>query len=143
MSDRHRQARTAGTSIALVERTQSPAQIANLKPFAVGRSGNPLGRRKGSRNKISQAFVDEMCASFEQHGRDTIERVREQHPVEYLKIAAALIPKSFDPKPVDRLDELTDTQLDLLLMITQAQIEAQERGDKTVTLTLSVSAHGP
>lgn len=138
MSDRHRQARTAGTSVVLVQRTQSPAQIANLKPFAVGRSGNPLGRRKGSRNKISQAFVDEMCASFEAHGRDTIERVRRQHPVEYLKIAAGLIPKSFDPKPTDPLDELTDAQLELLITITRARIEAKERGDATVTLTLPV-----
>lgn len=138
MSDRHRQARSAGTSVVLVQRTQSPAQIANLKPFAVGQSGNPLGRRKGSRNKISQAFVDEMCASFDEHGRDTIERVRRQHPVEYLKIAAGLIPKSFDPKPTDSLEELTDAQLDLLITITQAQIEAKERGDATVTLTLPV-----
>lgn len=126
--------------MALVQRTQSPAQISNLRPFAVGQSGNPLGRRKGSRNKISQAFVDEMCASFEEHGRDTIERVRRQHPVEYLRLAAALIPKSFDPKPVDRLEELTDAQLDLLLTFTQAQIEAQERGDATVTLTLPVTS---
>lgn len=138
MSDRRRQARSAGTSVVLVQRTQSPAQIANLKPFAVGQSGNPLGRRKGSRNKISQAFVDEMCASFEEHGRDTIERVRKQHPVEYLKIAAGLIPKSFDPKPDAPLEELSDPQIEFVGRVLRALVEAEGRGEKTVTLTLPV-----
>lgn len=127
------------TAIALVTREQSPAQLANLRPFPTGRSGNALGRPKGSRNKISQAFVDEMCASFEEHGRDTIERVRLQYPVEYLKIAAALIPRSFESQPSNPLEELSDAQHEFLGAVLSALTQAEQRGEREVTLTLPVA----
>lgn len=136
MSDRRI---VGGTAIAIVQRAQSPAQIANLRPFQPGRSGNPLGRRKGSRNKLSQAFVDEVCASFEQHGREVIDRVRREHPVEFLKIVAALIPKAFGSEATENpIDELSDSQIDFMSRVLQCLAEAEARGDKEVTVTLPV-----
>jgi hypothetical protein len=54
------------------------------------------GRRTGSRNKLSAAFLEAFAADFEQHGAETIKIVRMERPSEYLKVAAYLMPKAFD-----------------------------------------------
>jgi len=53
---------------------------------------NRSGRRLGSRNKFSNAFVDAMLLDFEQHGEDVIAEVRVRDPSTYVRIATALIP---------------------------------------------------
>ena len=58
-----------------------------------GQSGNPKGRPKGSRDKINKAFVDDFTDDWRKHGKEAIERVREERPAEYLRIAASLVPK--------------------------------------------------
>ncbi len=70
--------------------------------------GNP-GRPKGSRNKLSEAFIAALCADFEEHGAETIARVREQDPVAYVRVVASLMPKEVK---VDDARNLTDEQLD-------------------------------
>jgi|TARA_Y100000310_G_scaffold193100_2_gene193069 hypothetical protein len=53
---------------------------------------NRAGRRLGSRNKFSNAFVDAMLMDFELHGEAVIAEVRERDPSTYVRIATALIP---------------------------------------------------
>ena len=53
---------------------------------------NRSGRRLGSRNKFSNAFVDAMLLDFEEHGEAVIAEVRERDPSTYVRIATALIP---------------------------------------------------
>jgi hypothetical protein len=58
--------------------------------------GNPGGGRKpGSRGKLSEAFLDALCADYEAHGKAAIERMRETNPVAYLRMIASLLPKEF------------------------------------------------
>jgi uncharacterized protein DUF5681 len=61
-----------------------------------GQSGNPLGRPKGSRNKLSEDFLNAFAQDFERHGAGIIEKVREERPQDYLKIAASLLPKQME-----------------------------------------------
>ncbi|MCB8878269.1 DUF5681 domain-containing protein [Acidisoma silvae] len=75
----------------LTERKQG-----NLRPFRPGQSGNPRGRPKGSRHKLSEAFVAAVLADFNQHGAAVIEQVRSEDPVAYLRLIASLVPKEFD-----------------------------------------------
>src|SRR5262245_59226905 len=65
-------------------------------PFEKGQSGNPNGRPKGSRNKLSEAFLQALSADFNDHGTAVIEKVRAEKAHEYLKIVALLVPKQVE-----------------------------------------------
>lgn len=73
-----------------------------------GRSGNPAGRPKGSRNKLGEAFVQALFEDFGHHGPDVIRRVREERPADYLKVVAGLLPRELK---VDDARDLDDGEL--------------------------------
>jgi hypothetical protein len=58
-----------------------------------GQSGNPEGRPKGSRHKLTEDFLAAVAEDFEKHGRDALTKVREEDPSTYLRVVAQLIPK--------------------------------------------------
>jgi hypothetical protein len=60
--------------------------------FLPGNSGFG-GRPKGSRNRHSEVFLAAFASDFEQHGAAVIERVRQEQPSVYLRVAADLLPK--------------------------------------------------
>ena len=53
------------------------------------------GRLKGSRNKLSMAFVQAFAKEFDDHGEEAIRIMRVENPTDFLKIIAAVIPKEF------------------------------------------------
>ena len=63
--------------------------------FKKGESGNPHGRGKGSRNKLSEAFITALHDSFEEHGDRVIRAVIDESPAEFLRIIASIVPKQF------------------------------------------------
>lgn len=89
-------------------------QNAHLKPAQPGEIRNPLGRPKGSRNKLSEEFIAAMCADFEAHGTKAIETVRTERPQDYLKVIASIVPKEFHVKDAT-LGDLSDNELIELL----------------------------
>jgi hypothetical protein len=73
-----------------------------------------FGRRKGARNRISTALLTAFAEDFEKHGDETVRICRVEKPIEYLKIAASLLPKEFEISD-SRLAELSDEDLDALI----------------------------
>jgi hypothetical protein len=64
--------------------------------FKPGQSGNPAGRPKGSRNKLSEAFISDFCALWAELGADALRRVATDDPASFVRVAASLLPKQFE-----------------------------------------------
>jgi Family of unknown function (DUF5681) len=78
---------------------QRPAHL-----FKPGQSGNPAGRPRGSRNKLTDAFVQDVAAAWEQFGVEALERVARDEPATLLKVVASLMPKSLDVSVTGTID---------------------------------------
>jgi len=104
------------------------AKTDNLKPFQPGQSGNPAGRKPGSRGKLSEAFLEALCADFVEHGRETIKRVRNEKPEAYLKVIASILPKQIDVT-TDPFDGMSDEDLVTMIRASEAAIREYMPGD--------------
>lgn len=91
----------------VVAASRAVVQPVNGRPFPKGQSGNPNGRAKGSRNKISELFVMMMRDDFALHGAAAIASVRERDPAAYLGMVRGMVPRELllanDAKP-DAID---------------------------------------
>ena len=76
--------------------------------------GNKGGRPKGSRNRLSENFIQSLSDDFEQHGVAVIQEVRLEKPAEYLKIIAAIVPKEFTVNTVTTADMSDDELIERL-----------------------------
>src|SRR5450759_3195305 len=93
-------------------------QLGNLTPFKPGESGNPDGRPKGARSKLSERFLAELLADFEVHGADAIVKTREADPAAYIRVIASLLPREIKAEALaDLTDEQIDARIRLLLQM--------------------------
>ena len=97
-------------------------EIPDGKPFEPGREKTG-GRLKGSRNKLTKKFVEALCDDFEQHGEEAIRITRVEHPEQYLRVIAAILPKELDIND-NRLKEIPDDELDLLIELAKRRVAA-------------------
>ena len=67
----------------------NPSPETRFKP---GGPGGP-GRPKGSRSKLSEAYLKALADDFSEHGVGTIEKLREERPDIYVGAIGKLMPK--------------------------------------------------
>ena len=94
----------------------SPLQVSTRDQqgrFLTGNSGG--GRPKGSRNKLTERFMDTIANDFAEHGAEAIAKVRIDDPATYLKIVGSLVPRELimqrEESPAINSAEITDEEL--------------------------------
>ena len=112
----------------------------NNRRWRPGQSGNPSGRPKGSRNKLSESFLQALADDFEQHGREVVETVRMTRPHEYLKIVAAVLPKQMEIER-DKSDITKWTTEELVAFLNDCKAE-QGDSEKTESMPNNTSDNG-
>jgi hypothetical protein len=90
-----------------------------------GQSGNPVGRVRGSRNKLSEEVICALLRDFREHGQKAIAKVRRTQPAAYLKICALLVPKEMKLEHTNSLSRLSDEQLDQAIEAIEAMLARQ------------------
>src|SRR5262249_11700393 len=77
-----------------------------------GVSGNPAGRLRGSRNRLSEAVICALLRDFSMHGEKAIAKVRRTQPAAYLKILALLVPREHKVEHSNEIKDMTDEQIE-------------------------------
>lgn len=66
-----------------------------FKPFEAGNKSG--GRKPGARNRIQNAFLEDLQKDWQEHGQAAIRIMRMEKPSEYVKVVSTLLPR-FDPE---------------------------------------------
>jgi hypothetical protein len=79
--------------------------------WQAGVSGNPAGRQRGSRNRLSEEVICALLRDFRKHGEKAIAEVRRTQPGVYLKVLALLVQKAHRVEHSNALSGLSDEML--------------------------------
>lgn len=102
---------------------------ATLSPaWQPGASGNPVGRPKGSRNKLGFAFIEDMYAAWQAKGKEAIDRVIEERPHEFIKSVASILPREIEVKTTV-VQEMSDDELAAALVALRSALSVADAGD--------------
>lgn len=71
--------------------------------FKPGQSGNPAGRPKGARSRLSAAFLTALEKHWKDNGEDALVEALKKDPAGYVRIVASLLPKDLN---IDVSDDL-------------------------------------
>jgi len=93
-----------------------------------GESGNPAGRLRGSRNKLSEEVICALLRDFREHGQKAIAKVRRTQPAAYLKVLALLVPREHKVEHSNSLKDLSDEELEAMIEYLKTSLEAQASG---------------
>ena len=89
-----------------------------------GESGNPTGRLRGSRNKLSEEVICALLRDFREHGQKAIAKVRRTQPAAYLKVLALLVPREHKVE-YSTLKNWTDEELEAGIDLVKQMLESR------------------
>lgn len=73
-----------------------PAERDGKGRFISGNNGG--GRKKGSRNRLTDTFIAAIENDFAEFGADALTKLREDDPAAYIKVVASLVPREMIAK---------------------------------------------
>src|SRR5262245_17661908 len=86
-----------------------------------GESGNPAGRLRGSRNKLSEEVICALLRDFRKHGEKAIAKVRREQPGVYLRCLTLLI----KVEQSNVIKNLSDQQIEGMIEYIENSLAAQ------------------
>jgi Family of unknown function (DUF5681) len=88
-------------------------------PFQPGQSGNPSGRPRGARNRLSEILLSIVVEDFIKHGPQALAQLRQKDPATYLRLVASLVPRELilqrEEAPAVDYAELSEAEVVRLL----------------------------
>ena len=68
-----------------------------MKPaWKPGESGNLSGRPKGSRNKLGEAFIEDVYNTWKERGQEVLDWMCENDPSAFARIVAGILPQKME-----------------------------------------------
>lgn len=105
----------------------TPQKHRNLRePWKPGESGNPNGRPRGSRHKLSEVFLGDLYETWREHGRAAIKEMISKNPGDFVKVVASLVPRQLEMSPSDPFENMDDDELEDVHAILKAALAERE-----------------
>ena len=90
-------------------------QNKHLRPVQPGEVRNPKGRPKGSKHKLTEAFLRDFTEAWEEHGKAALNKLAVEDLAIFVRVAASVVPKQLDTEPSKLLEETTDAELTVII----------------------------
>lgn len=87
----------------------TPERLAGLKPAKKGEVRNPMGRPKGARSKLQEAFIEDLQEAWKANGKEALIAMIADKPADFCRMVASLMPKNIN------ITEDGDSAIDKLL----------------------------